>query len=131
MSFKSMLTYGTLTIENVTISDIIVAIMDDFKSDMRLLSKVQHYIVPSQSRRGVKSGVVLKKEKEGMVINLYICLFSYKSILSLCERVQARVTREIEWLTGITVNKVNVYVEKMLLKQAQPLWTENVGLYVD
>jgi uncharacterized alkaline shock family protein YloU len=131
MSFKSMLTYGTLTIENVTISDIIAAIIDDFKSDMKLVTKVQHYIMPSQSRRGVKSGVVLKKEKEGLVVDLYLCLFSYKSILPLCELVQSRITREVEWLTGIQVQRVNVFVEKMLIKQAQPAWTEHVEFYVE
>jgi uncharacterized alkaline shock family protein YloU len=127
MSFKSMLTYGTLTIEDVTISDIIVTIMNECKSDMKLVSKVQHYI----GRRGVKSGIRLRKDNEELVIDLYVALFSYKSILTLCELIQSRIAKEVEWITAIKVKYVNLHVERLLMKQTPLAWTEHIVGPVD
>ncbi|MDD7305930.1 MAG: Asp23/Gls24 family envelope stress response protein [Peptoniphilaceae bacterium] len=53
--------------------------------------------------------------EKGIEVNLFVVLFKNVEVRKTVKKIQERVKKQIEVMTGITVKRVNVSVEKLII----------------
>lgn len=115
METKSVYPKEAVYIEEATISDIVSYIVERH-DDIELIGSIKEQVMKMITGKR-KKGIFIKKEDDGIQIDIYIMLNEISSYFSRCILLQEEIKQEVEWMTGLNVKTVNIHIVRVLVNK--------------
>ena len=74
-------------------------------------NQVKDGIIEILRKENYAKGIVVKKDEERLVIDLYIIVMYGTKISEIANNVQSSVKYQIEKTLGVKVNEINIYIQ--------------------
>ena len=74
-------------------------------------NQVKDGITEILRKENYAKGIVVKKDEEKLVIDLYIIVMYGTKISEIANNVQSSVKYQIEKMLGVKVNEINIYIQ--------------------
>ena len=113
MSLEINNEYGHVSISNDVIASVAGGAAVSCYGIIGMASKnqVKDGITEILRKENYEKGIVVKKDEEKLVIDLYIIVMYGTKISEIANNVQSSVKYQIEKTLGVKVNAINIYIQ--------------------
>ncbi|WP_062197741.1 Asp23/Gls24 family envelope stress response protein [Massilibacterium senegalense] len=116
---EQQLPNGQLIINDNVISLIAAYSINDVEGIANTVADLKENLISVVTNRGEQKGINVKSVENEVVLQVKIAVHFGVKIHEVCKNLQKHIKEQVEMMTGVTVNEVNVMVTQVKFSQEE------------